>query len=355
VVFTVVAGADYERGFTVGKTHQLAVCRAVAERRRLYHAVNPRVSELAGLLREKSIQVREAFPSVFAYLNGLADAAGFDMEDFILVNFGAAGFNQKEGGCTIAAFDRSPDGTVVGGNLDDPPWHFLTFEKPDSGYKALFVSLPAHYARWGGMNEHGLCMTGANGGPWLDGSPDEKSCLPSGMPSCPPVYDVLTRCRTVEEGIEMLKDNRYSPANYMLGDKNGAVQAEKRRDGTLDIFSGKDVKVLCGGNLRRKDFERHGYRGFSGSLSRAVHCRYRLARQLMAESEKDPGTEKMKYVLTHHGKSRESDAGNFGICHGGTSVSFIGVPAEKKALVAFAPPCRSGYEEYLLNSLRQGA
>lgn len=355
MVLTVVGGADYERGFTVGKTHQLAVCRVVAEKRRLYHAGNPRVSELVRLLREKSGQVREALPSVYAYLDGLSDATGFDIEDFILVNFGAAGFRQKEGGCTIAAFDRSPDGTVVGGNLDDPPWHFLTLEKPDSGYKALFVSLPAHYARWGGMNEHGLCMTGANGGPWLGGSPDEKSCLPYGMPSCPPVYDVLTRCRAVEEGIEMLKDNRYAPANYMLGDKNGAVQAEKRRDGTLDIFSGKEGKVLCGGNLRRKDFEKHGYRGFSVSLSPAVPARYRLARELMAEAAGAPGVEKMKYVLTRHGENSESDTGNSGICHRGTSVSFIGVPAEKKAMAAFAPPCRSGYEVYLLSSLLQGA
>lgn len=347
MVLTKLHGTPRQMGRTLGRLHQLAIWRVAAESRRSSHTATCDPEALKKALLDRSEQVREFFPDAWEHLSGMSETSGVPLGDLVKVSFGLPRMDPPpaSSACTIIGFQQTPDGPVVGGNLDDPAWHFLTLEQPAEGYRCLFVSLPAYFTKWGGMNEHGLCMTGASGGPSLPGTADEKPRKTAPI-TRPGVWDVLARCRTTGEALSLLADPKFSFSNYMIGDTEGVVQVEGRADGTMDVFRETEDAPLCGGNLRRKDFEQPWYEKFFDRVPKDALGRYRLIRSLMAGYRGNPGVETAKTILTSHGRGKEDIDANASICRCATSVSLIGIPRRRKVLIGFAPPCVSGYREY---------
>jgi hypothetical protein len=356
-----VAGSPHEIGEKIGRAYPLAVYRVAAEALRRHHTARYDVAALRRELDRRAEVLRQVCPDGFGYLDGLAEGSTIPLWKLILVHpgltaeawgrVGVAAPVSAEGApggqCTIAGFQNAAEGPLVGGNLDDPAWHFLSFETPRDGYRCLQVRLPGYWLTWGGMNEHGLCVTGASGGPALPGTPDAQTAPTVPALTWGPVQDILYHCRTVAEAIDLVGQPQYSGNNYLAGDPQEVVQIEKRYDGvTVRVFREPEDAPLCAGNLRRSDFGQSWYDQHLPSLLPSHLARHRLVLRLMAAYRGSPGVEALKAVLNHHGDGPAAVDECRSLCHVGSALTLIGIPRQRRVLVGEAPVCINGYQEH---------
>lgn len=349
-----VEGSAYERGRQTGKAFPLAVWRVAIEAMRSCHTSTHDMDALGRKLDRGLEALAEASREDYECLRGLADGSTAPLRNLFAVRYRDF-LRQQEDGCTVAGFQDTPRGPVVGGNVDDPGWHYLSVEKPDSGYAYIAVSLPGYAGKWGGMNEHGLCITGAGA----------STAKPKPRPPDPvdperytfmrgPVRDVLTYCRTTDEALEFLRKETYADGNHVVGDADTVVQVENRCE---FVYRAPDDAPLCVGNLKRSEFEDPSLDEKLPHLPESIQnraARNRLLKSLMERYSSEASPEAMIKVLTGHGDDPDGVRGHISICNQGTSVSLVGVPREKRVWSSrMAPPCVHGYEEYSLETLLQ--
>ena len=362
MICTRLSGTYREMGDVVGRAHALAISRVAAERMRAYHTANCDVCALERLLDNRIEQVSDLLPDTLEYLEGIALGSLVPLQRLVLFNFGlsdeeaqiVAVAQKPEGGagCTIAAFQNAPEGPVIGGNLDDPPWQFISLDRPQHGYKSLQVRLPGYFATWGGMNERGLCITGASGGPALPGTLDAVPDSPRPPLTKSPVQDVLYQCSNVDEAVALLQGPLFAGNNYMLGDSEQAVQVEKRYDGvTVTTFREPEDAPLCAGNLRRSDLDQPWYAKHLNKLPPDKLARHRLVRSLMQECQHRPGVAALQAVLNDHGAGQADVGASHSLCHVGSALTLVGIPRQKRVLIAQAPACVNDYTEYMLDEV----
>ena len=348
MLLTKLDGSPYDTGRATGERFPLAIWRVAAERMRQYHSINCDVPALMTSLDRRIEELADARPEAYEYLRGVADGSTVPLRSLVLFNFGE-GLSTPASGCTIAGFQNTPSGPVVGGNLDDPAWQFLSLERPDDGYAALFVSLPGYFDKWGGMNEHGLCVTGS-------GAATAKPPAAAANPAAPflvgPVRDILLRCRTVGEALALIQDGRYQHHNYMIGDAQQVVQIENRGE---VVYREPEDTPLGIGNLKRSEFDAPGFEQTIPSLSETLqhHAgRNRLLRTVLLQHHPSATEEAMKRVLTAHGDDPDGVRTHVSICNFGTAVSLVGVPRDRRVWVSTMPPvCVNGYAEYRMDEL----
>ena len=347
-------GTPYEMGRQTGKAYPLAVWRVAAERMKAFHTGNCDMAALDKQIGKRTQEVADTMPEAYDYLRGLAEGSTAPLRNLIMIGLGRD-INPEKGGCSIAGFQDTPQGPVVGGNLDDPSWQYLSFEKPATGYAALFVSLPGYFIKWGGMNEHGLCITGSSAATAKTRTDAPKESGRRTPVEVGPVGDVLQKCRTVDEALELMRDSRYSANNHMLGDPETVAQVEGRCE---HVWREPDDAPLCVGNLRRSEFEQEGFERIVPLLPKYLQnhaARNALLTSLMTERLGNGSAEAMKEVLSSHGDKAGNVRARISICNIATSVSLVGVPIERRVFVSSAPACVNGYTEYRLDDLEKSS
>jgi len=341
-------GPPYDIGRATGERSPLAIYRVAAERMRQYHSINSDVPALMATLDRRVEELADVRPEAYDYLRGVADGATVLLRSLVLFNY-AESINVPASGCTIAAFQNTPAGPIVGGNLDDPAWQFLSLERPDEGYAALFVSLPGYFDKWGGMNEHGLCVTGSGG---ATAKPPPAEPGPTVPFQLGPVRDILLHCRTVGEALALVQDERYQHHNYMIGDAEQVVQIENRGE---HVYREPEDAPLGIGNLKRSEFDAPGFEETIPNLSETLqhHAgRNRLLRGMLAQHHHNASEEAMEHVLTAHGDDPDGVSTHVSLCNLGTAVSVVGVPRDKRVWISTMPPvCVNGYTEYRMDEL----
>jgi len=348
MILITLQGRAYDIGRATGERFPLAVWRVAAERMRQCHSVNCDVQAMARSLDRRVEELADARPEAHDYLRGVADGSSVPLRNLVLFNFGE-GLPTPASGCTIAGFQNTPSGPVVGGNLDDPAWQFLSLERPDDGYAALFVSLPGYFDKWGGMNEHGLCVTGSGG---ATAKPPAADAEPTAPFSLGPVRDLLLRCRTVEEALALIQDERYQHHNYLIGDAQQVVQIENRGE---FVYREPEDAPLGIGNLKRSEYDAPGFEQTIPSLSQRLQhhaARNRLLRTALHQHRGNATEEALKLILTAHGEDPDGVNTHVSICNLGTAVSLVGVPRDKRVWISTMPPvCVNGYVEYRIDEL----
>jgi hypothetical protein len=214
VIAVRAAGSPYEVGHATGaavadRVHAAvdAVCRFDADPA----AVRARLGELVAVLAA-------AHPEALEEARGVADGAGVEVDEALLLSFCTEIDGALPGFCSLLAA-AGPDGPLLGKNLDAPaalgPLQIVQHVAPDDGLP--YTHLTTAGALWtdGGVNAAGLALVNA--------SLAARGRVAHGVPDGYRVRQTLAACGTVDEAVAHLTSApvRSAGENVLLADADG--------------------------------------------------------------------------------------------------------------------------------------
>lgn len=227
----VLTGAPLERGTRFGEAYG-AVMRD--------HAARQRPPSGWPAYRYGHVSARHLYynldhaPELVDEMRGIGNGAGIGFETAFYLSCAAAlGYARDDtDSCTNFAAVTTDRGPMLG-KTEDPGAdvgpdfasnYVVQKVKPDRGYRYLAITRKYNIWTSTGMNEHGLAI-GQSSGPLRQGDQDG-----SGINYLLLMRPVMERCRTVEEGVELLGSLKMAGKAFlfMLADAEGGMAAVEK-------------------------------------------------------------------------------------------------------------------------------
>jgi predicted choloylglycine hydrolase len=305
----------------VGRTVEL-VCRFELSR-----------EELARRLAPVERRLRERLPRVLEEAEGLAEGAGIDRRDALVLSVASDLHGRLPGWCSLGAVPGGA-GVLVGKNLDTSPEmaDVQVVERlvPEGGL--AYVHVTAAGAMWtdGGVNEAGLALVNSS---LAAAEPD-----PEGLPDGIVARELLARCETVAAAVELAERHGFMTLgeNILVADAAGDAAVIEKLPGAQSVRRGEAL-VACNHPLAARldrlmsasDAIRQNSEGRLAHLDGAAHSRSRWTVEDLASVLRD-----------HEG----------GVCQHGadglwTVASLIASPSERRLWAAGGPPCKTEFGE----------
>lgn len=170
--------------------------------------------------------------------------------------------------CTIFCFTHQGK-TYFCNNEDwiDPFTEIAFHPAKDDGYAWVYFGFANGWAQ-GGVNEHGLCFDWVAGGGPFGWKPDPTKMDFQGNIT----EEMLRKCKTVEESIELFKRHNVKHLDYsvaFIADKKGNSVLVHWRDGKLRTDKNTDRFHSCGAGKSKVDARLADYDGDPGMIGLA--------------------------------------------------------------------------------------
>lgn len=238
-------GGPYERGRKLVE-HFVGGRKRLLEQLRKAACLREQNGEHAWLT-ENRLRLQAIFPDVALYLEGQADGLGVSMEDLIaschadLLNDRKKARRSRQEGdtvwdeeCSTFAFPLSEGGALVAKNRDNSPGaserHTIALHRDPSwkvGWVLAVSSVGGPMAASSGINGAGLAMVCNAVRSRVVGDGFHKALAADAF---------LSRCRTVDEALALLRGIRHvGEGHLLLGDRTGKVTAVAMVGETPDI------------------------------------------------------------------------------------------------------------------------
>ncbi len=317
-----------------------------------YHADERPEHDLAPMIE----WVQEHWPAQLEEVRGYADGLDMPFEQVFEFHFGpyvSAILDSQQ--CSNLGFSESPNGPILGGNLDDATGYVVQLTRRAGAYAHVGIVWPGWLSYWGGVNECGLAVSGSSARVQTASPPQ-----PAQPPAWHSVYTarwVLETCRDVPEAIALLKQPGIAGhGNHIMIDETGngvVVETHKPTGPYLAEHSWEPGGWICCGNFFVSEISPEEALASEDEHLRLRGNRVRLLREFGTRSEKGGGSiELLKATLrTHDGP----DHGEGGICNPNNCCGVIYVPRERRILVAERFPCANEFIEYPLSGANPGA
>ena len=248
--------------------------------------------------------------------------------------------------CSNLAFCESPDGPILGGTLDAAHVYCVQLTRRTGAYAHVAIVWPGWLSAYGGVNEHGLAVSGSSAR-LLKSQPPE----PRQAPLFSSIYTArltLETCRNVKEAIELLKrEGIPGHGNHILidADGNGAVVESHKPTGPATAVRSWELGgyIWCG-NFFLSEFTVEEAALHPKLVERADRAKTILA---FARRGVDKGSSirLLQDLLTSHDAPEPTLSA---ICNPHTCCAMIAVPRERKILVSERYPCANEFVEYRL-------
>ncbi len=345
MTFIELSGSAYE----IGRQQCLSLGEMARYRyRKQFHRHATEAAQDLGPMIE---WVAENWPAQLEEVRGYADGLGVDFEYVFDIHFGDyVGAATAQESCSNLGLRQSPNGPLLGGNLDDDPGYVVQTTRPKGAYAHVGIVWPGWLSYWAGVNEHGLAVSGSSARVLKTPPPE-----PARPPAFSSVYTarlVVETCRNVPEAIALLNQPGIAGhGNHIMVDAAGngvVVETHKPTGPCLGHRGWEPGGWICCGNFFFSEFsvDEAAASGFEGIPDRAN--RVRIMQQFGRRSETEGGSIELLQQLcaTHAGPEPKPTLG--GICNPNTCCSVISVPRERRILVAERFPCVNPYIEYAL-------
>ncbi len=299
--------------------------------------------------------LQQHWPAQLAEVRGYADGLGIDFEQVFDFNLGR--YVDKlvgEQQCSNLGFRTSPQGPLLGGNLDDQTGYVVQLTRREGAYAHVGIVWPGWLSYWGGVNECGLAVSGSS-------ARVRKSLPPE--PAQPPAWHsvytarlVLEECRNVPEAVEFLKRPGIAGhGNHIMIDDTGegvVVETHKPTGPVIAEHSWEPGGWICCGNFFVSEISPEEALAGDDEYLRLRGNRVRILREFGARSETAGGSVNLlkETLRTHDGPEH----GLGGICNQNNCCGVIYIPVERKILVAERFPCANEFVAYPLSG-RAGA
>jgi len=294
---------------------------------------------------------RRYFPEYIQELEGIAKGSGLRFLDVACLalrvyhRFDPARPECEEH-CYVVGVEDAQEGPVLGGVLEDFAF-FSTIQKikPTYGYKLIQLVWPGtHWTR--GINEHGLCITGASAEAGKL-KPGGKGFKPKGDRMIPLSYMMLLKCRTVKEAIAFAEPFEMV-GNQGLADATGEMVLLECVKGYRAVRRPEDRMMIATSFFKTPDMLKalkdagHDHEWainfFGGGAGKE---RYQIVERLLKASEGKSPEARLKEVFTCHEGSAMAVP-----CSSGNVNSAIFYPRRKTCLAAGRFACSSPWIEY---------
>lgn len=339
-----LSGSAYEIGRR--QCERLGVIAGYKYRKQFHlHADEAPVRDLGPMIE----WIGRNWPDQLEEVRGYADGLGADFEYIFDIHFGAyVGALMEQQSCSNVGFRESPNGPLLGGNLDDDPGYIVQTTRREGAYAHVGIVWPGWLSYWGGVNEHGLAVSGSSARVLKTAPP-----VPQKPPAFHSVYTarlVVETCRDVPEAIELLKQPGIAGhGNHIMVDAAGngvVVETHKPTGPYLADRGWEPGGWICCGNFFFSEFtvDEAAVSGFEGLAERANRVRIMEAFGRRSEVEGASIELLQELCATHDGPGH----GLGGICNQNNVCSVISLPRERRVLVAERFPCVNKYVEYAL-------
>ncbi len=343
------AGTPREIGTQIGQTFAPLIEASIAGLcpQHAHHATPQRIAELT----EETIEHhRRFFPAYIEELEGIAQGSGLPLQDIACLALRVyhrfdPGRPECEEHCYVVGVNDSQEGPVLGGVLEDYPF-FPSIQKitPAHGYRLIHLVWPGtHWSR--GINEHGLCITGASAeaGKLKPGAPGLR---PQGDRVVPLTYVLLQQCRTVAEALEFVKPFEMVGLSGMADATGEMVLLEAVKGFKALRRPEQDVLVATSyfrspemlDALDRAGYDHEWAINFFGGVGRE---RYEIMERLLLASQDRSPIERLQEVFSSHEGSKQAMP-----CNANNVNSVIFLPRAKRCLAAGRFACSSPWVDY---------
>lgn len=337
-----VSGTAYEVGRQAGARFAQFVAYVCSRGKR--HSTDPPASSQE--FDEWVAQMEEKWPYEVQEVRGYAEGAGIPFEEAFLTNFGdGIRARSAQSSCSNIAFRESPHGLVLAGTLDDSPIYYLQRTQVKGRYAHLGVFWPGWLTGWGGVNEHGLAVSGSSAR--LRKSPVQHPG-PGDWHSIYGARATLEQCRNVEEAIEFLKrPDIPGHGNHILIDADGNGAVVEKNKPSFDYLGERTWEengtLLCGNFFLS---EVSPDEPTEDQTLKDAQSRFKILSQAAERGIKEGvSLELLQETLrTHDGPEH----GPGGVCNNGTTLAMIALPKERRFLIAPRYPCRNEFVSYEL-------
>jgi predicted choloylglycine hydrolase len=184
----------------------------------------------------------DRLPGALDEARGVADASGLSMRQAVALSVCADVTGRLPAYCSLLGV-QGANGLLVGKNLDTEqsmaPLQVVERLAPEGGHGYVHVTTAGAMWTDGGVNERGLALVNAS----LASTRTDAEGLPDGMV----VREVLARCATVEEAVDMLADERFLTfgENVLLADAGGDMVVVEKLPGGQRVRRGDGVALAC--------------------------------------------------------------------------------------------------------------
>ena len=337
--FVEISGTPYEMGYQLGSATKLAIASTLDYLTKRFRHWDDAQFESA---RERHMAYTEKLmPDLVEEIRGIADGSGFAFKWIYLANFYAS-LRAANEGCSNIIFTETPDGPLLGKANDLPVSEGkhagLCLVRPKDGMAWLALSHPGRTSFGQGINEAGLAIGGSSCSAAIP-APDE--CLNPHMLG----RYVLSRCETVDQAIELLKEITASQrgANWALLDKSGAAAIVEKAGDLIGIRRPDEKRLCCTNHALTPELRPHGKA--EGETLKETHERFDAIDRLTRRAP--PSLQLMRETLAYNGRPGA-------LCRYGdddplkyeTEWAFILQPAKGKAEVCFSHADRDPWHSF---------
>ncbi len=262
------------------------------------------------------------------------------------------GAEPRGGQCSALGYVSSPQGPILGQNLDigSGDFYFCELTRPTNGYAVLSDGWYGMCFSDTGLNEHGLAV-----GTSALGCKPRPEDWETGIHNHFFTRLILRNCKNVREAIAYLQDNGpMIPArlgkNYLLVDWEGDIAVvERGQDVAAVRREHRGVMAVTNFCLHEDmiklmdDSTEERRAGLKNAADR--HARIM---QLFADAGSEGSLELMKKTLRWHPMPGTLCRHEGSDPTGYTRLSLIALPHERKLYISDGPPCRNDYDVFEL-------
>jgi len=360
-----LSGSEREIGYQHGLLFKQPVARMLREQfYDPYKKVGVSDEQLVNFAKKHMPYIEEYSPESMEKIRGIAEGAGFPVEEIVLVNMHeerALGRLSRqisplyEMHCTAlgAAGPATADGeTYIGQNWDFPAelyWDgeasFLQHEKRSSGTNVLSYNAPGFLA-WAGMNSSGIGLS------WTS---VPRAGLQVGMPTYVIVNELL-HSRSIGKAIAgVVRAKRAGCFNFVMADENGEVYDVEATPDEVGVS-------YCNGTMAHtnhfiklhidqdKHFREWLETGDGARPNLNTIVRQNRMEKLLTQSFGKVSLELCESFLRDHVNYPQSICVHEGDKYKGiTFESWVMVPRKKEWWIARHPICKNQYRKYVVN------
>lgn len=317
----------------------------------LPHFHEPLTKEKKEQLCKRETWLKKEFPAEREEVEGIAVSIGENPLRVLLfchqLGRRFPGPKDEVGACTGIVLRDTGLGPLCGNTLDDCGGYFVHVHEGSQWPKHAVIQLAGAAGGWGGMNEWGLYVANSSGGVSFD-RPTPPPSPEHAVPSLMTKLLIVRYCRTVPEAVQMLKrPDILGHGHYLIADTDGHIAMVEKysTDGPYEVPVHGSPFIM--GNISaydlHSDAERLRRENPPDPQNGDKWGRFESMKQLSANID-TPSIEKLQEILRSHYQALPEYSCS-SVCNEETAVAMIGLPSEKRLMVAGRPPCQQHFIE----------
>lgn len=339
----ILEGRPFERGFFHGKifSHEIKHCIEKSCLASWYS------SEKVKQLEKNMLSTLSSFyPDSVIEMLGISEGAGVDFKEILLLNLMVGASVPRVDsptsifrGCTGIGFTESDVGPIVGKNCDGPlntaEYYLLEIVHPHRGNSFACISWTGTLWAEAGLNDFGFAFV-QTAGPTMTGQDGR------GIVCCIAPRFLLSKCSTVEEGLNLLKQWTISGCGMglILVDATGDIAVVEKSYTKQSVTRPEKGIGFCTNHFVTKSMQGMMPLPIEGITINSEN-RYQTLKRIFSKHESQLTIQMMEDVLRNHDESgaicRHGQGGSYSL------YSSIMVTKRKEIWLTEGLPCQGDF------------